>query len=362
MDLAYLYAVRGLSRKAERCTRIALNLAPRNRFILRSSARFFVHVGRADIAHDLIRRSPGYKEDPWLLAAEVSVALAAKRTPWSTRESFSILNAAKFGPHHVSELSSALGTLEFNSGNASKAKKLLRRSLQKPNDNSLAQAKWIWRQVWGMPADFNVDEFKIDRPFEAAAFEALGQSDWNRAFSSARLWLVDEPFSSDPARLGSYVAATVFEDFARAEALAAFGLIANPDDAGLHIDLAFSYASTGRREEAYKELSKIGTSESEDWLGAAIEANYGLLAFRGGYVEAGRKHYEAAVREADLIADKRTKLTALVYWATEELALPDSNSVRLLAEALETNKAALAISTSFCCSGSPKESPRGLAE
>jgi hypothetical protein len=198
-----------------------------------------------------------------------------------------------------------------------------------------------------VPADFNVEEFKIDRPFEAAAFEALGQSDWKKAYSSTLQWLGDEPFSSEPARLASYISATVFEDFARAEELANFGLVTNPNDPGFHIGLAFSYASTGRRDEAYSELSKIELSESEDWVGAAIEANYGLLAFRGGYAESGRKRYGMAVQKADLIKDKRTKLTALVYWATEELALPDSNSVSLLAEALEANKAASGYFNSF---------------
>jgi Flp pilus assembly protein TadD len=347
MDLAYLYAVRGVYVKADRAVRIALNLAPSNRFILRSAARFFVHVDRPDAAHDLIRRSPGYKEDPWLLAAEVSVALAAKRTPWSTREAFSLLGEGKFAPHHLSELNSALGTLEFNSGNSNRAKKLLRRSLLKPNDNSLAQAKWIWRYVWGAPADFNVDEFKIDRPFEAQAFEALGRSDWGRAYASALCWLEDEPFSSEPARWASYISATVFEDFASSEALTTFGLVANPNDPGLHIGLAFCYASSGRPQEAYSALLKIGPSAAEDWVGAAVEANYGLLAFRGGNVESGRRRYEAAVKRADLIADKRTKLTALVYWANEELSLPDSNSVRLLAEANEASKEATGFFNSF---------------
>jgi tetratricopeptide (TPR) repeat protein len=347
MDLAYFYAGRGLPKKAERAVRIALNLAPGNRFILRSAARFFIHIDRPDVAHDLIRRAPAYKGDPWLLAAEISVAQVARRTPWSVRESFSLLAAEKFGPHQLSELSSALGTLEFHSGNSNKAKKLFRRSLIQPNDNSLAQARRIWPDVWGTPADFNVDQFKIDRPFEAQAYEALGREDWVTAFFASLEWLADQPFSSEPVRLASYLASTVFEDFERAEALLNFGLVANPEYQVLRVGLAFCYASTGRRNEAYSELAQIKVPGAEDWVGAAVEANYGLLAFRGGNVEAGRKHYGAAVRMADLIEDKRTKLSALVYWANEELIVPDSNSVRLLAEAQETGKSALGFFNSF---------------
>ena len=246
MDFAYLYAARGLAKKAERAVRVALNLAPANRFVLRSAARFFVHIGRPDIAHDIIRRAQGYKRDPWLLAAEVSVAMTAGRTPWSTRESFSLLSANNFCPHHVSELSSALGTLEFHSGNSSKAKKLFRRSLVQPNDNSLAQAKRIWSDVWGEPADFTVDQFKIDRPFEAQAFEALTRSDWEGALIAVLKWLTDQPFSSEPVRLASYLASTVFEDFARAEDLLNFGLVANPDHQGLRLGLAQNWAPRNR--------------------------------------------------------------------------------------------------------------------
>ena len=340
MDFAYLYAGRGLAKKAERAVRVALNLAPANRFVLRSAARFFVHIGRSDMAHEIIRRAPGYKADPWLLAAEVSVAMTAGRTPWSARESFSLLNANNFSPHHLSELSSALGTLEFHSGNSSKAKKLFRRSLVEPNDNSLAQAKRTWSDLWGEPADFSVDQFKIDRPFEAQAFEALARSDWEAAFIAALNWLTDQPFSSEPVRLASYLASTVFEDFARAEDLLNFGLVADPEDQRLRLGLAFCYASTGKRQEAYSELSRTKLPGTEDWLGAAVEANYGLVAFRGGNNEAGRQHYSNAVRLANVIANKSVKVSALVYWATEELGLSDSNSARLLSEAREAAKAA----------------------
>jgi tetratricopeptide (TPR) repeat protein len=347
IDFAYFYAARGLARKAERAVRVALDLAPANRFVLRSAARFFVHLGRPDMAHEIIRRAPGYQTDPWLLAAEVSVAMTAGRTPWSARESLSLLNANKFGPHQLSELSSALGTLEFHSGSSSKAKKLFRRSLVQPNDNSLAQAKRIWSNLWGEPADFTVDQFKVARPFEAQTFEALARNDWEGAFIAALKWVTDQPFSSEPIRLASYLASTVFEDFARAEDLLKFGLVASPDDQRLCLGLAFCYASTGKRQEAYSELSRIKLPGSDNWVGAAVEANYGLLAFRGGNNEAGRQHYANAVRLADLAENKSVKVSALVYWATQELGLPDSNSARLLTEGREAAKAASGIFDAF---------------
>jgi tetratricopeptide (TPR) repeat protein len=347
MDLAFMYAVRGLSQKAERAVRIALNLAPMNRFILRSAARFFIHIDRPDIALDVIRKSLNYKLDPWLAAAEIAVALAAKRSPWSTRDAHRLLSEGKFAPRHLSELSSAMGTLEFNSGESRKAKKLFRRSLVEPNDNSLAQARWIWRRIWGSPMDLRVDEFKIDRPFEAATIEALGLSDWNRALDSSQQWLADQPFSGEAARFATYLASTVHEKFTLSEAIANFGLVTHPGDSGFQITLAFCYASTGRRREALDQLSRIRNSGVEDWVEAAIEANYGLLAFRNGDVVGGRGHYATAVTLADQLDDKRTKVAALVYWANEEIALSGSNSVRLLAEARAAAKHATGFFNSF---------------
>jgi tetratricopeptide (TPR) repeat protein len=347
MDLAFMYAVRGLPKKAERAVRIALNLAPANRFILRSAARFFIHVDRPDIALDVIRKSPNYRLDPWLSAAEIAVALAAKRTPWSTRDAYSLLSGGRFAPRHLTELSSAMGTLEFNSGDSKKAKKLFRRSLIEPNDNSLAQARWIWQQIWGSPMDLTVDEFKIDRPFEAVTIEAMGLSDWNRAMDSSLQWLADQPFSDDAARFATYLACTIFEKFPLSETIANFGLVTHPGDPGFQITLAFCYASTGRRHEAFDLLSKIRNPGAEDWIEAAIQANYGLLGFRNGDVAVGRKHYEAAVAIADRLEDKRTKVAALVYWANEEIALSDSNAGRILAEARAAAKLATGFFNSF---------------
>jgi tetratricopeptide (TPR) repeat protein len=347
MDLAFLYAVRGHSQKAERAVRIALNLAPSNRFVLRSAARFFIHIGRLDIALDIIRKSPNYRLDPWLAASEIAVALAAKRDPWSTKHAYKLLSEGTFAPRHLSELNSAMGTLEFHSGGSKKAKKLFRRSLLDPNDNSLAQARWIWRQVWGNQMDLKVAEFKIDRPFEAATIEALGQSDWERALDSSLKWLADQPFSEEAARFATYIASTIFEKFTLSESIANFGLVTHPGNPGFQTTLAFCYACTGRRHEAFDQLSKIKNPGAEDWIEAGIEANYGLLAFRNGDNAIGRKRYGAAVAIADRLDDKRTKVAALVYWASEEIALPDSQSVSLLATAQEAAKLATGFFNSF---------------
>jgi len=250
IDLAYLYAVRGLTDKSERAVRIALNLAPTNRFVVRSAARFFIHKNRVDIAHDIIRKSPGYKNDPWLVAAEIAVALSADRMPRSAREGIDLIKSDNFSIHHLSELNSAIGTLEFRAGSSGKAKRLFRQSLLAPNDNSLAQAKWVSREITGIPVDETVDSFQIARPFEAAAYEACEKTDWKTALRSTLQWLSDQPFSSRPARLAAYLACNILGDFKQSEEIAKFGLVTNPTDPGFHINLAFcQHGPSGRGHE-----------------------------------------------------------------------------------------------------------------
>jgi tetratricopeptide (TPR) repeat protein len=329
IDLAYLYAVGGSAVKAERAVRVALNLSPANRFVLRSAARFYIHKNRPDVAHDIIRRAPGLIDDPWLVAAEISIALAAKRTPWKVKEGLSLLNGGKFPMSHLSELSSALGTLEFNSGSNSKAKKFFRQSLLAPNDNSLAQAQWISRSMSGLRVNAQATNVQVARAFEANAYQCCASADWQGAADASLLWLVDQPFSSRPARMAAYLAASIFEDFKRSEEIVKFALAANPDEPSYHINLAYCYANTGRTQEATEQLKKVKIVEDEEWADAAREANYGLIAFRQGMAQLGRARYEEAVRKAGLLDDKRTKVSALIHWSTEEIGLSDSNSERL---------------------------------
>jgi hypothetical protein len=339
VDFAYHYALEGLIEKAERAIRIALNLAPENRFVLRSASRFFIHRGRPDTAHELIRSSKRAKHDPWLLSAEVATALAAKRTPWNIREGQSALASGRFAPQHLTELNSALGSLEFKEGSSSKAKKLVRRSLEAPNENSLAQAEWLSSRLGGRPIEVNVRDFAIERPFEAEAFEAYSLGEWNRAYLSALKWLKDQPFSSRPAEMASFIASTLFEDFEDSVQIAKFGLIANPHHPSLTIGLIYAYAATNRMVEAKELLKTVRPDSGDNWVPAAIDANYGLIAFREGNIAQGRLFYAESVRKADLLPKKKTKAAALMNWASEELKLGGNNlAEHLLEEMTETSK------------------------
>src|SRR5439155_22265534 len=74
VDLALLYTTLGLRDQAARAIRIALALAPEDRFVLRCASRFLVHIGDAERAHHILKRSEATPYDPWLMAAEFAVS------------------------------------------------------------------------------------------------------------------------------------------------------------------------------------------------------------------------------------------------------------------------------------------------
>jgi len=340
MDLAYLYAVRGLAAQAERAIRIALQLAPSNRFVLRSAARFLVHQDRLDEAHALIRRAPGVRTDPWLLSAEIAISMAAESTPFFSKAGVTMLAAANFSDRQLSELSSAIGTLEASHGNTRKAKRHLRNSLIDPTDNSLAQATWLSENGNGIELQISEDDYDLERGFEARAYRGFAASQWKESLGSSLQWIKDQPFSSRAVRSASFLANSIFQDHDLAETIIKFGQISNPHDPAFHVGLAYAYARRDRLDDSVAELKKISSANNEVWLPAALDANYGLISYRRGQFLEGRQLYALATKKADKLDDKRTKVAALTNWAMEEMKYSREMALSIIQEAQETAKRA----------------------
>jgi Flp pilus assembly protein TadD len=340
MDLAYLYAIRGIPRSAERAIRVAVQLAPSNRFVLRSAARFFVHQNRPGEAHALIRRAPGTRHDPWLLAAEIALSMAADNSSFFAKDGISMLSAGRFSAHHLSELSSAIGTLEALNGSTRRAKKHIQVSLIKPTDNSLAQATWLAQDVGGMSLEIPSQDYEIEKSFEANMYRSFIGKEWGQALRAAIRWTNDQPFSSRAARSAAYLANTIFLDHELGEKISKFGQIANPKDPGFFIGLAYSYARRNMLKEAEAELAKVTATDDEDWLPVGLDANYGLISYRRGDSVTGRLLYAEAASKADQLKDKRIKVTALTNWVLEEAKYSKELAYKILEEAREAAKKA----------------------
>jgi tetratricopeptide (TPR) repeat protein len=317
VDLARNYTVLGLTDRAERAMSVALGLNRSNRFILRSAARFYIHRGEADRAHELIRKAPSGRHDPWLLAAEIAVASATGTSSRFAIDGRKVLDAGSFHPIETTELASALGTLEHSYGKHRNAKKLFREALTSPNDNSLAQVQWASKRIAGLAV--RVDDYHVPFTFEAKALQSFRDGSWMAALDSGRAWLADQPFSSTSAGLSSYIASSIFEDYKLSVRLLEVGLLSNPRDPLLLNNLAFSLASLGDIEGAQRAINKIDVETLDTLESITVRATQGLILYRRGQHAEGRRKYLEAIEIARQNSRQETAVEAMIFLAREEL-------------------------------------------
>jgi Flp pilus assembly protein TadD len=328
-NLALLYTSLGVLGKAERAMRAALWLAPPNRFILRAASRFFLHQGERERAHWLLAETTLLRIDPWILAAEIATADAMRKTSRWIKHARKILEVGQQPPSHLSELASALGTIELKAGKFKTGRRLINASLNDPSENSVAQAAWLSRNV----VDINVPE--LQRSPEAYAWSTWRQRRWDASLDGSHKWLNDQPFSSRPAIHGSFIASTVYEDYAQALTFASLGLRSNPDDVTLLNNFAFASTMYGDVEEAEKKLNSIDARSLKPEQRSTYQATKGLIAFRSGNPGLGRSLYNEAIRLARAKQDEEREILAKIYLALEESRVGSPHAVSLRQEAAD---------------------------
>jgi len=317
VDLSRAYAVLGQWKQAIRAMEIGLRLQPTNRFVVRSASRLFVHIDDPEYALRILRRSETVKYDPWLLAAEISVGSIVGRSSRFIRTAYKLLDSLAKAPQHITELAGALATVELYEGAVKNAKKLFDKSLQKPTDNTLAQAWWALRQVPKL--DIKTDFLRIPFSFEARALHDFQIENWKKVIKHCEDWLIDEPFSSRPAELGSYVAAEAIEDYRLCEKLARRGLEANPSHQMLLNNLVYALANQKKLDDAEKIFRKIPRPADNTATECTLLATEGLLRFRRGNIEAGRLLYMNAMKLAKQDNLQVVRAAAAVHLAREEI-------------------------------------------
>ena len=332
VDLSRDYVALGHGDKAMKCMDIALTLANRNRFVLRSSSRLWVHLDRPDKAHGQLVRSPRTRHDPWLLAAEIATAGAAGVIPKFTKAARLMLDGHKKPATHVSELASALATLEMASGKTKKARKLFRRSLESPTDNSIAQA--VWAHNLHLPFVIDDQYLKFPNAFEAGSWSYYFDEDWHKAVEQCELWQFDQPFSRRPGIQGSYVAAVALDDYVKCKELAERGLRSNPKDLTLLNNYTFALINLGEIQKAQTYFSKMRSMQNTISDQVTFLATQGLLGFRTGEIAQGRDSYTAAIELARRAGHQRELAIALYFFAKEELAYTRDSNNNLVSEAL----------------------------
>lgn len=318
-DLARLYAVLGQDEKAQRAFDIALSLAPSSRFLLRTVARYHVHLDRKDRALRLLRDADATRFDPWLMSAEVAVSQSAGVASKFASRAFKELERGNWSPRSTSELRGSLATLLLSDGVAGKARQAFRESLVDPTENAVAQAQWATDKTSGLVVPANV--LNIPQNFETHALRSQSLGQWQNAVDACWDWANYEPTSSRPMSHGSYVSALAFLDGQMTLKFAERGLEIDPDSAVFMNNKAVGLARMMRLDEAAETLQGALVKKTKS-RGQHIFflATMGLIFFRGGDPESGRQFYERAIELARPPIDPSLQSLALWHLAREEAA------------------------------------------
>lgn len=294
LDMAQLQSAMGKSKAAGRSIQTALSLAPNNRTVIRTAARYWVHAGNAEIAHQMLRRHQRTPSDPWLMASEIAISdlIGAPSSFLSKGRRFLIDNNS-FSNAHLTELSGAIAAEELKSGSLKKARDAQRKALLAPNDNMISQAVEN-RQLFNIALEGAQIERALANSHEAQVLKAWLERKPNLTEMHAKAWHGEEPFSSRPIQLLSTL--YLFQgEYEKSEQWLAAGLVADPQDRGLQINLAFLKARAGQEGQMLTILRRLRLQypkESEGYV-RAIE---GLFEYSQGQFEVGDHKYGDAAR------------------------------------------------------------------
>jgi tetratricopeptide (TPR) repeat protein len=332
-DLARLYVVLGQRDAAQRTMKVALALAPTNRFVLRCATRLLLHSCKREEALRLLRANPRTLFDPWLLAAETAVSSVNEKAPKFFKQSQQALANRNILPFHKSELAAALGSVEMFDGNNRKANKMFINALAAPTDNVLAQVVWASRRT-GL-GEIDAQLLQMPKASEANAFDADNHAQWADVVGHALTWANDEAFSSRPRLLASATAASLLDRPELGEQIAKDGLSTDPTNPGLINNAAFAMIMQGKVTDAVLLLNKASKREfgSQDMI--CLLATTGLAYYRSGNAIEGRRHYELAIDAATRAHANLLRVRAKLYLGRELVLQGDPEGLAAFREAAE---------------------------
>ena len=324
VDLAREYISLGQGQPADRAMTVALGLSPDHRWVSRVASRLYIHLEEFDKSHSLLAQHPGLKHDPWIASAELSVSQLIGKT---SRNLSAARRIQELGlhPRHTTELASSLGTLEIESGAMKRAKMYIRNSLLHPNRNTLAQALWA-EEMHDIKSASHSQVQSLEIAYEAKARESYIRGEAESAINHALDWLEAEPFSSKPPVLASYIA-SLDDRYEQMLQITDRGLIANPSNSILKLNRAYAEMALitplkpvqGDIEKLYGWTSLFNEELREGSSNhAQAFANYGMLCYRMGALEQGRKYYEAA-EKAYQAESYRNPVLCTIYHAREAI-------------------------------------------
>lgn len=340
VDLARIYTVLGQKEKAGNAIFVATNLFPNHPFVLRSAARFYIQVDKADEGLYLLNKSARTSYDPWLLATRLSIEDILGKNHKQLRTARLLVDSEKFSPFQLGELSGSIASILIADGDVKQAKRMFNKSLIDPNDNVVAQALWA-AQSYRVPIAIRDEWFRDPFSFEASYYQLCSDGDFEGAKNSAISWFLDEPITPRPLKAATF-ALLVLGDSKSSEKYALDGLMLDRDDIVLRNNLVCALAGQNKIEEAISQLQQVVHLEKMqlDGLSAHTIANCGMILYRQGQFEEGEKCYREAINAYSKENSKENMGIAFAFLAREAAIANAPNAKQIEAEAIGVMKEA----------------------
>ena len=326
----------GQINKAKRAIHVAYHISPENRLVLRAISRFYTHIGDTEQALAFLRKSTLLRFDPWVLAAEISISNLMGKTSKNIKTARLMIDDPNNNPLSLSELASELGTMEFFSANQKSGKRLIRTAVKAPLENSVAQIVWINKNLYSIATI--LDEYfpqNLNYNYEALMRLFVQKHMWKEAENSAGLWQEYQPFSQMPALISSFISSEFTLDYEKAKKKIKIGLNSNPNNIDLLNNYTYALIQSGdlnKAEEIYKRAILLDSNKES----VILVATGGLLDYRKGNPEEGRKKYIEAIKMFEESKEGALRFLALLCYTREEKRI--GNSIINLLNEIDSQK------------------------
>jgi hypothetical protein len=154
-------------------------------------------------------------------------------------------------------------------------------------------------------------------------------------FKAVVVWGKFQQLSSKPVVHASHVAELFLEDDDLAIKILSNATPAQKNSFEYFNNLAVGLAKTGKISEAEKLIAEIDIEKLSNTHKTVLVATRGLLKFRLGSLEDGRKLYEQTINEFDRIEDSVSAAVASHYFATEEKNAKSNDADKRIKEAVK---------------------------
>lgn len=334
-ELARNYLILGQENKSEKALKIAYNLSPENRLILRALSRYCLQMNKPDEALFILRKTPGLIKDPWLLSTEIAITNSISKTSRYIKTAQGMVDSANYSPLSISELASELGTMDFISGQSKRGKRKFKQAIVHPVENAVAQIAWSHNHVHGVGEIVNNIPNTIENDYESKVELGKFSLDWVDTVKLAEEWLKYQPFASEPAVLCSFYYIEYEGDNERARRVLLPSMRSNPENIDVINNYVYSFLLEDNIDKAESELKKANKMTGTE-LNIPLVATNGMFLYRSGDFDNGRVLYQKAITMAKQKNNYELAFKALICLAREEKRI--GNDIGVIMKEICDNK------------------------